>query len=144
MVFPNSRAGCSRVPPQSATLTLEYCYPSDPVRLACLIHATSVRSEPESNSQEKNFVFFQVKTKGEGEQRNLTSFVHLNASPSPELVAPHTNIYCSMSLPETHLKHPFSMSDPHFALASFGAALSAFGERGDSISKSSLAVQGGI
>ena len=26
----------------------------DPVRLACLIHATSVRSEPESNSQKKN------------------------------------------------------------------------------------------
>ena len=53
MVFPNSRAGCSRVPPQSATLTAEYCYPTDPVRLACLIHATSVRSEPESNSQKK-------------------------------------------------------------------------------------------
>ena len=28
----------------------------DPVRLACLIHATSVRSEPESNSQKKDFV----------------------------------------------------------------------------------------
>ena len=55
MVFPNSKAGCSRVPPQSATLTNKYCYPSDPVRLACLIHATSVRSEPESNSQKKNF-----------------------------------------------------------------------------------------
>ena len=27
---------------------------ADPVRLACLIHATSVRSEPESNSQKKN------------------------------------------------------------------------------------------
>ena len=26
---------------------------ADPVRLACLIHATSVRSEPESNSQKK-------------------------------------------------------------------------------------------
>ena len=55
MVFPNSKAGCSRVPPQSATLTNKYCYPSDPVRLACLIHATSVRSEPESNSQKKEF-----------------------------------------------------------------------------------------
>ena len=30
-----------------------YCYNADPVRLACLIHATSVRSEPESNSQKK-------------------------------------------------------------------------------------------
>ena len=29
----------------------------DPVRLACLIHATSVRSEPESNSQKKNYCF---------------------------------------------------------------------------------------
>jgi hypothetical protein len=27
-----------------------YCYALDPVRLACLIHAASVRSEPESNS----------------------------------------------------------------------------------------------
>ena len=55
MVFPNSKAGCSRVPPQSATLTAQYCYFTDPVRLACLIHATSVRSEPESNSQKKEF-----------------------------------------------------------------------------------------
>ena len=55
MVFPNSKAGCSRVPPQSATLTNQYCYSPDPVRLACLIHATSVRSEPESNSQKENF-----------------------------------------------------------------------------------------
>ena len=53
MVFPNSRTGCSRVPPQSATLTPQYCYLGDPVRLACLIHAASVRSEPESNSQKK-------------------------------------------------------------------------------------------
>ena len=30
----------------------------DPVRLACLIHATSVRSEPESNSQKKNLSKF--------------------------------------------------------------------------------------
>ena len=33
----------------------KYCYPSNPVRLACLIHAASVRSEPESNSQKKEF-----------------------------------------------------------------------------------------
>ena len=72
MVFPNSRAGCSRVPPQSATLTQEYCYPRDPVRLACLIHATSVRSEPESNSQKKKVLF---------EDPRGSS-------------APHTNIYC--------------------------------------------------
>ena len=54
MVFPTSRTGCSRVPRPSATLTAQYCYLADPVRLACLIHATSVRSEPESNSQKKN------------------------------------------------------------------------------------------
>ena len=45
--------GCPRVPRPSATLTGRYCYLPDPVRLACLIHATSVRSEPESNSQKK-------------------------------------------------------------------------------------------
>ena len=33
----------------------QYCYRRNPVRLACLIHATSVRSEPESNSQKKEF-----------------------------------------------------------------------------------------
>ena len=32
----------------------EYCYPEYPARLACLIHAASVRSEPESNSPYKN------------------------------------------------------------------------------------------
>ena len=53
MVFPHFWTDCSRVPRPSATLTREYCYPQDPVRLACLIHATSVRSEPESNSQKK-------------------------------------------------------------------------------------------
>ena len=56
MVFPNSKAGCSRVPPQSATLMHQYCYQRNPVRLACLIHATSVRSEPESNSQKRKFL----------------------------------------------------------------------------------------
>ena len=35
----------------------QYCYRSNPVRLACLIHAASVRSEPESNSQKKNLSF---------------------------------------------------------------------------------------
>ena len=55
----------------------KYCYPPDPVRLACLIHATSVRSEPESNSQKKEF----------------------------ELL--HTNIYCSVSLPKTRLTPVF-------------------------------------
>ena len=35
----------------------EYCYPGNPVRLACLIHAASVRSEPESNSQKKLLEF---------------------------------------------------------------------------------------
>ena len=60
MVFPNSRTGCSRVPPQSATLTPQYCYLGDPVRLACLIHAASVRSEPESNSQKKKVFSLKV------------------------------------------------------------------------------------
>ena len=45
-----------------------------------------------------------MRTKGQGVQRNLTSFVHLNPSPSPELVAPHTNIYC-------FLNHRLSKSD---------------------------------
>ena len=35
---------------------IQYCYQINPVRLACLIHAASVRSEPESNSQKKEFV----------------------------------------------------------------------------------------
>ena len=60
MVFPNSWAGCSRVPRQSATLTPQYCYLGDPVRLACLIHAASVRSEPESNSQKKKVFSLKV------------------------------------------------------------------------------------
>ena len=43
-------ANYPRVTHPCATLTAEYCYPSISVRLACLIHAASVRSEPESNS----------------------------------------------------------------------------------------------
>ena len=39
-----------RVTHPFATEPMLYCYPTDPVRLACLIHAASVRSEPESNS----------------------------------------------------------------------------------------------
>ena len=38
--------------------------PPDPVRLACLIHATSVRSEPESNSQKKEFVLVRGAPRG--------------------------------------------------------------------------------
>ena len=43
-----------RVTHPCATPTREYCYPLISVRLACLIHAASVRSEPESNSPLKN------------------------------------------------------------------------------------------
>ncbi len=39
-----------RVTHPFATEPMMYCYLTDPVRLACLIHAASVRSEPESNS----------------------------------------------------------------------------------------------
>src|SRR5690348_1603918 len=39
-----------RVTHPCAAPTTEYCYPEISVRLACLIHAASVRSEPESNS----------------------------------------------------------------------------------------------
>ena len=42
----------------TCTLTGRHCCLPDPVRLACLIHATSVRSEPESNSQKKNVRLF--------------------------------------------------------------------------------------
>ncbi len=48
--IPNSGASCPRVPHPFATLTRgtssEESVPLDPVRLACLIHAASVRSEP--------------------------------------------------------------------------------------------------
>jgi hypothetical protein len=39
-----------RVTHPCAAPTSEYCYPEISARLACLIHAASVRSEPESNS----------------------------------------------------------------------------------------------
>src|SRR5574344_1134433 len=105
-VFPNSRTGCSRVPPQSATLTPQHCCIGDPVRLACLIHATSVRSEPESNSQKKNL-------------RML-----------------HTNIYCSVSLSKTHLKLQVSKSDfPPSLLRARRDTSTHQGERVQSISK---------
>src|SRR5437667_12099494 len=39
-----------RVTHPCAAPTTEYCYPVISARLACLIHAASVRSEPESNS----------------------------------------------------------------------------------------------
>ena len=39
-----------RVTKPFAAETHEYCYPQIPARLACLNHAASVRSEPESNS----------------------------------------------------------------------------------------------
>ena len=41
----------------AAFRTGRHCCLPDPVRLACLIHAASVRSEPESNSQKKNLSF---------------------------------------------------------------------------------------
>ena len=43
-----------RVTHPCATPDPEYCYPVSSVRLACLIHAASVRSEPESNSPLKS------------------------------------------------------------------------------------------
>ena len=43
-----------RVTHPCAAPTTEYCYPVISARLACLIHAASVRSEPESNSPLKN------------------------------------------------------------------------------------------
>src|SRR5262249_54151608 len=43
-------ANYPRVTHPCATPTLIYCYTRISVRLACLIHAASVRSEPESNS----------------------------------------------------------------------------------------------
>ena len=46
-----------RVTHPCAAPTTEYCYPVISARLACLIHAASVRSEPESNSPLKNVSF---------------------------------------------------------------------------------------
>src|SRR3954462_12429948 len=43
-----------RVTHPCAAPTTRYCYPVISARLACLIHAASVRSEPESNSPLKN------------------------------------------------------------------------------------------
>ena len=45
-----------RVTHPCAAPTTEYCYPVISARLACLIHAASVRSEPESNSPLKTLV----------------------------------------------------------------------------------------
>ena len=45
-----------RVTHPFATRPSLYCYINDPVRLACLIHAASVRSEPESNSPKQRYI----------------------------------------------------------------------------------------
>src|SRR5213593_4399171 len=45
-----------RVTHPCAAPTAEYCYPAISARLACLIHAASVRSEPESNSPLKTVI----------------------------------------------------------------------------------------
>ena len=47
--IPHIEADCSRVTHPFATKSNLYSYKSNSVRLACLIHAASVRSEPESN-----------------------------------------------------------------------------------------------
>src|SRR3712207_7762552 len=47
--IPHFRAGCPRVTHPCATDLPPYCYGNKSVRLACLIHAASVRSEPESD-----------------------------------------------------------------------------------------------
>src|SRR4029077_7851614 len=53
--IPRFWAGQSRVTHPFATRSVLYCYKTNLVRLACLIHAASVRSEPESNSPLKSF-----------------------------------------------------------------------------------------
>ena len=132
MVFPNSRAGCSRVPPQSATLTQEYCYPRDPVRLACLIHATSVRSEPESNSQEKKLRFFPVQVASSSSRAEL-------ASPS------NWNFSLELSFSSSHKHLLFHVSSRDTSQASvFNERCPPKGEQGDSISKLTLPAQGGV
>ena len=45
-----------RVTHPFATRHCLYCYSQCPVRLACLIHAASVRSEPESNSPNRKLI----------------------------------------------------------------------------------------
>lgn len=45
-----------RVTHPFATGPSRYCYLNGPVRLACLIHAASVRSEPESNSPNRKLI----------------------------------------------------------------------------------------
>ena len=125
MVFPNSRAGCSRVPPQSATLTEEYCYPPDPVRLACLIHATSVRSEPESNSQKKTSFF-----SGRGPRSKVEQWNFQDSSVQP---------------PTFNLQPEFvSSSHKHLLFSqkpTFKDHCSLFGEQTSIISKSPIAAQ---
>ncbi len=49
-VIPVSKVRYLCITDPSATEHAEYCYPTCPVRLACLSHAASVRSEPGSNS----------------------------------------------------------------------------------------------
>src|SRR3954469_7585462 len=48
--YPQLQGRFPRVTHPCATQHPEYCYPEYRVQLACLIHAASVRSEPESNS----------------------------------------------------------------------------------------------
>ena len=69
--FPHLRDRLPTCSSPSATLTGRYCYLPDPVRLACLIHAASVRSEPESNSQKKTVESCFAPLAGRGHHTNF-------------------------------------------------------------------------
>ena len=56
--MPDLTENYPRVTHPFATTAIQYCYSLAIVRLACLIHAASVRSEPESNSPNKKYTNF--------------------------------------------------------------------------------------
>ncbi len=79
--IPNLRADCPRVTHPFATLTKRFSSENsnlkDPVRLACLIHAASVRSEPGSNSPLRKFIPTPV-----GPEPGYDPTIILNCEPS--------------------------------------------------------------
>ena len=99
---------CLRVTHPFATALPKYCYLNKTVRLACLIHAASVRSEPESNSPLKTLatVFvahFQIQRAKEASQTiyRLGPFVFRPAvevrgvlKPAPSPVKPFLKDFC--------------------------------------------------
>jgi hypothetical protein len=109
--MPDLTENYPRVTHPFATTVFQYCYRPTIVRLACLIHAASVRSEPESNSPNKNLTNFLshiLEFKEQKSQRTIFRFTvrrlrrfardgHTLPCASP-LVKPFSRIFLKLDL----------------------------------------------